>query len=199
MGTSEGPSCSTLRTAWPLLPLRCGMMAQDFWKLQKLLFLNGGPKVSCDLVSRAACAPNPGVLFFLFVLPLRLAPPPLATVQVPERAGMLPLSTPTATPSAPTPGTHGNPLSPVTSALPSPARCPRASFYEPLQSIGDPEMLSVPASQARPSGLSSSLPPPVSSSPASKHRRCRPVLGHFSSPSVPTQVTSSTFSALNAI
>ncbi|XP_059256146.1 uncharacterized protein LOC132017918 isoform X6 [Mustela nigripes] len=79
MGTSEGPSCSTLRTAWPLLPLRCGMMAQDFWKLQKLLFLNGGPKVSCDLVSRAACAPNPGVLFFLFVLPLRLAPPPLAT------------------------------------------------------------------------------------------------------------------------
>lgn len=58
---------------------RCGMMAQDFWKLQKLLFLNGGPKVSCDLVSRAACAPNPGVLFFLFVLPLGLAPPPPAT------------------------------------------------------------------------------------------------------------------------
>ncbi|XP_059005009.1 uncharacterized protein LOC131816330 isoform X6 [Mustela lutreola] len=79
MGTFEGPSGSTLRTAWPLLPLRCGMMAQDFWKLQKLLFLNGGPKVSCDLVSRAACAPNPGVLFFLFVLPLRLAPPPPAT------------------------------------------------------------------------------------------------------------------------
>lgn len=88
---------------------------------------------------------------------------------------MLPL--PTATPAAPTPGTHGNPSSPVTSALPSPACCPRASFYEPLQSIGDPEMLSVQASQARPSGLSSSLPPPVSSSPASKHRRCRPVLG----------------------
>ncbi|XP_059004992.1 uncharacterized protein LOC131816330 isoform X4 [Mustela lutreola] len=83
MGTFEGPSGSTLRTAWPLLPLRCGMMAQDFWKLQKLLFLNGGPKVSCDLVSRAACAPNPGVLFFLFVLPLRLAPPPPATARVP--------------------------------------------------------------------------------------------------------------------
>ncbi|XP_059004974.1 uncharacterized protein LOC131816330 isoform X2 [Mustela lutreola] len=122
MGTFEGPSGSTLRTAWPLLPLRCGMMAQDFWKLQKLLFLNGGPKVSCDLVSRAACAPNPGVLFFLFVLPLRLAPPPPATVGeavVGQPWKVIPLSGTASDPSlhAPVPAPPekgGRPANPAT-------------------------------------------------------------------------------------
>ncbi|XP_022363046.1 pistil-specific extensin-like protein [Enhydra lutris kenyoni] len=168
-------------------------MAQDFWKLQKLLFLNGGPKASCDLVSLAACAPNPGVLFFLSVLPLRFAPTLPATVQVPERAGMLPLSTPTAIPSAPTPG-----LMETSSTLPSPACCPRLHFTS--LSRASETLKCFPCRPPRPAPPDfppachpqSPPPPPLSTEGAGLS------LDHFSSPSVPTQVTSSTFRTLNA-